>query len=1039
MQLIIVYFETAELSHNMANVEIYDSSNSQLSSDEYSHDEDDDGLMDVAVIGKPQLEQQQTPTKHQQSAKSNTTTNSSSTSTTPSKSTSNETTPRKLSSNDDAILEDGKKPPDSSERTQRQIKQMQRNNNANLYFKRRSIKWLNQRFANKIDYLLRLKQTMPKHLEHERRMNAYRAKKRAFEMAQRARPARPFERTPSHSRTHSRSDSPELICLDDTENEDSPEKPGVEPPPTPRNETHRALVQMLKTPTSPFAVQQEVEAVTVTDTPPAENGSVLNEFLTLKPNAVAEPIIEAAKEQQQPQQLDLTVLSSYKVEVAIEPAVACLELPLEEANLKRRRSSTPPATAEAAETEKRSKPMPAEELDDDIVELITSDMSTVAKQLVAAAATPQPPPPQSATLPKAASLNAINSEATNAATVLKLGSPYSLTTATPAYFGNNPHREQSSKPQIVVDHEVPISYSLELPPTRLEAMEIDYAKPQLEAVPNTMQKSAKDTFAAPYAAHQQQQQQQLLQSAQQLYQQQEQHYQQQLQAAEQQQQEQQRAAELQLQQQQQQRAAQQQQLLQQQQQAALQQQQAAQQQQLQSQQQPQPQQVLPQQQQLPQTPPRSKSRQAQTQTASPQPPPPPPTAGRSSKSRADLNNTNNSDATFHERVRELYTELDEIMTDKVRAVKPELKAFAEEKQRIDSDIRTLDNLIVKKEEEHNRLLHLRCIKGELRARVERKERMLIMREILPSILNKNCNTSDLYGMQSMLLQEYNAPMPNRSATSAMEQLINRVENGIDDVKMLRSALGMLERETSGEGRYDDMQPLQRSNSVPVMRPLPPLLSADRSATYGRQGPVRDVRGLIEDYRREHPEQVPLVGKRSKVQPPPSRYQQLINESKQMTNSSMNLAASSSSSNPSVLQQQPNNHFDGEMPHKPLYNSSPLAAGGRNPNNSRNQSNIDVQYGATHSTHYAEQMHELEAIEKAHRNRIVNNNNHSNYNNRSASAINGPEELQRAGERRCQHCERSKACYVCEGCMNQWYCSQECQTKGWDTHWKSCHN
>ncbi|XP_062133211.1 uncharacterized protein LOC133843602 isoform X2 [Drosophila sulfurigaster albostrigata] len=1030
----------------MANVEIYDSSNSQLSSDEYSHDEDDDGLMDVAVIGKQQQQQQQTPAK--QSSKSNTTTNSSSTETSPSKSTSNETTPRKLSSND--VMESVKKPPDSTEHTQRQIKQMQRNNNANLYFKRRSIKWLNQRAANKIDYLLRLKQTLPKYLDHARRMNAYRAKKRAFEMSQRNRQPRPYDRTPSRSRTHSRSASasPELICLDDTENEDSPEKPAVVPPPTPRNDSQRALIQLMKTPppTAAFAVQLEEEQV---EAPPAENGSVLDEFLTLKPAVAAEPIIEAAvcndiKEQPQQQQLDLTVLSSYKVVEAIEPAVAAnLELPLEEANLKRRRSITPPPTAE-----KRAKPLPiTEELDDDIVEFIPSDMSKQQQpQQTAAPATPAPAqqpstPMQSTPLPKAANLNnSLNAETTAAATVLKLGSPYTLN-ASPAFYG----KELPRKPQLP-EHVSPISYSLELPPTRVEHMEIDYAKSKLEALPNAIQKSAKDTFAAPYAPEQQ-----LLHSAQQLYQQQqqlEQQYQQKLQAAEQQRQLQAAAQQQQQQQQQQQEQQQAAELQLQQQRAAQQQQQQAvnppqQQQPATTQQQP-PQQMLPPPQQ-PQTPPRSKSRPAQTQTTSPQPPPAPSQpAGRSNKSRVDLNSTNNSDAAFHERVRELYTELDEIMTDKVRAVKPELKAFAEEKQRIDSDIRTLDNLIVKKEEEHNRLLHLRCIKGELRARVERKERMLIMREILPSILNKNCNTSDLYGMQSMLLQEYNSPMPNRSATTAMEQLINRVENGIDDVKMLRSALGMLEREATGEARYEDMHPLHRSNSVPVLRPtLPPLVSTDRSANYGRQGPVRDVRGLIEDYRREHPEQVPLVGKRNKVQPPPSRYQQLINESRQLTNASMNLTAASSQL--SQPPQQANNHFDGETPQKPLYNSSPLGAGGRNPNNSRNQSNVDdVQYGATHSTHYAEQMQELVTIEKAHTNRTINNNNHSNYNNRSiVSSTNGPQELQQqqrgGGERRCQHCERSKACYVCEGCMNQWYCSQECQTKGWDTHWKSCHN
>lgn len=60
----------------------------------------------------------------------------------------------------------------------------------------------------------------------------------------------------------------------------------------------------------------------------------------------------------------------------------------------------------------------------------------------------------------------------------------------------------------------------------------------------------------------------------------------------------------------------------------------------------------------------------------------------------------------------------------------------------------------------------------------------------------------------------------------------------------------------------------RRNSVPAMRPPPP--PTDRSAVYGRQGAVRDVRGLIEDFRREHPEELPIVGKRSKLPPPTSR-------------------------------------------------------------------------------------------------------------------------------------------------------------------------
>lgn len=118
----------------MSNVEIYDSSNSQLSSDEYSHDVDDDALMDAAVI------KQQTPTKPKGAQKSHSRT---STETSPAKSSSAATTPRKLSSDLDGNNDGGGKAklrrPASRNLTRRQIQQQQ--DTPNLYFKRRSIKW----------------------------------------------------------------------------------------------------------------------------------------------------------------------------------------------------------------------------------------------------------------------------------------------------------------------------------------------------------------------------------------------------------------------------------------------------------------------------------------------------------------------------------------------------------------------------------------------------------------------------------------------------------------------------------------------------------------------------------------------------------------------------------------------------------------------------------------------------------------------------------------------------------------------------------
>ncbi|XP_030560889.1 mediator of RNA polymerase II transcription subunit 15 [Drosophila novamexicana] len=966
----------------MSNVEIYDSSNSQLSSDEYSHDEDDDALMDVAVS-------KQTPAK---SAKSKSNDSS------PTKTDSTSTTPRKLSDDLDATAAAAStKPPSNREHTQRQIKQMQRDIQANLYFKRRSIKWLNQRVSNKIDYMSQLRRALPKIQAQARRMAEYRAAKRAIERKQQTRQQerRRSGRTPSrsHSRSHTGSLSPELICLDDTENEDSPEKPTDTP--AAGNQPQQQVAS--KTP-PPFTLQLEIES----EATPAENGSVLDEFLTMKPAIAAEPIIEEAAgcnnsiQQQQQQEMQMLPALDLGYKAAIESR-ASLDMPLEEATLKRRRSVTPPSTE--PHVDKRTKSLPTQDMDDDIIEF-SPVYATPAKQaataqqvaVAAAAQLPRPTPPTAPLNKPSISQAAVaqllasrsNTESPSSTSVLKLGSPFTLTPSSDMDF----YAQKKTMHQSQAVDMAAISYSLETPTPPVEAMEIVYpneksladiktsAEPlaQTASAPAVIQQQAAHEahiFATPYAHQQQQQQQQPPQ-----------------------------------------------------------QQQPAQQHQQPPQQQPQQaQQQQPAQQQLPPRPKqRSESNSRQTQTIAA-----PASAQPRNKSSVDLNNSN-SDAVFHQRVKELYTELDEIMSDKVRAVKPELKSYANEKQRIEADIKTLDNLITQKEEEHNRLLHLRCIKEELLARIERKERILIMKEILPSILNKNCSTSELYEMHALLHNEQNAPMPSRHGSSAVEQLINRVENGLDDLKILRGALGLQEKSPScaelsmppPPPQHYETQQLHRRNSVPAMRASLPPIVGDRSSIYGRSAAVH------EDYRREQPEE--LLGKPNKLQPPQSRYQQLINESKQLTGSATDLAASSSyrQQPPDARRSQTNsldNHFDNEMPLKPLYNSSPLAAG-----NQRKSNDTNKQYNEVHSMYRRAEL--LQGLDSLDRGSNPNNrNSNNNISKRMGSTMNGPEEL----ERRCQQCERYKATYMCAGCQNQWYCSRECQVRAWDTHWESCPN
>jgi len=109
---------------DMSNVEIYDSSNSQLSSDEYSHEEGEyDALMDAAVSKE---RPQKLKTKATGSEKPG------------------NAAPEVASTSDkDEKPEIKAAPPSTRAETLRRIRQLQlqRRGWPNLYFKRRSMRW----------------------------------------------------------------------------------------------------------------------------------------------------------------------------------------------------------------------------------------------------------------------------------------------------------------------------------------------------------------------------------------------------------------------------------------------------------------------------------------------------------------------------------------------------------------------------------------------------------------------------------------------------------------------------------------------------------------------------------------------------------------------------------------------------------------------------------------------------------------------------------------------------------------------------------
>lgn len=176
----------------------------------------------------------------------------------------------------------------------------------------------------------------------------------------------------------------------------------------------------------------------------------------------------------------------------------------------------------------------------------------------------------------------------------------------------------------------------------------------------------------------------------------------------------------------------------------------------------------------PQQPRRSET--VSTQTQDPQPSRP------RQRSSIDLNN---SDANFHQQIKDLYTEMDSIMQERVKAVRPDFCSFLDERRRLDADLKTLDKLLAQKEDEYNRLLHLRCVKEELRGRLQRKEIVSVIKDMLPPLLTQSCGTLELQEIHSMLLDEENAPIPSKNGPSAIERCLSSMEKSQLNIKLLK--------------------------------------------------------------------------------------------------------------------------------------------------------------------------------------------------------------------------------------------------------------
>ncbi|XP_043647242.1 titin [Drosophila teissieri] len=998
----------------MTNVEIYDSSNSQLSSDEYSHEEEDyDALMDAAVSKQ---RPQKTKSMGSETEKPG-----------------NGAPESAVATEKDAKPVDAAVPPSTRSETLRRIRQLQlqRGRLPNLYFKRRSIRWLRPNKMEYSSYFDGLKDLVAKRkLKHLVRVNARRRRTYDSRSPSRSRShsrsfsrSRSRSRSRSYSRSRSGSGSPELICLDDTENEESPEKPEPQARVTPIKEN------MSRVPAPPQLNYEMPERKRANTLGSNENGaSILDEFLVKKdPHP---PVFDYGK-----LSACLELEQALKDQSQGDPDVA--ESLVLDATLKRRRSVTPPAIDERRNN--------VEVEDDEIIEFLPVQQR---KPIEAA-------PPLNLQMPSTPTANPLQCQP-----AFKLSTPYSLASPSAAKQSEN---------------STPESYSLNTPTPTATPMEISYPNEKLSnnmrgdaqtfSIQQALPQVAASYAAAPQVAALAQrvpaQAAPLLQaSVQQM------HFPrsappQQLPAAKPPQQQLPSASSSPPQHLARPRLASPHQLVPP---KAVPSQHLAPPQQLGTPRSIPPQQLStarsapPQQVAPPQQPDLSRLASVQPLTpqreaaphqiappqqvhqtpsqpylapivapnfAVPQQPQPrrsdtvstqtqglqSPTSSSTTRQKSSID-LNNSDANFHYRIKELFEEFNTIMIDKIDSVRPENDSLRKERERIDADLATLDKLIAQKEEEYNRLLHLRCVKKELHDRLQRKERMTLIRDLLPVLLNKSCSADELREMQAMLEEEQDAPMASKQGLSAVEKCLNFAEYNQNNIRLLRGIMGLKERAPPANPRYfEEDQMLFRRDSMPASH------QSMRDQRY-------DSRDVVNDHQPERsPDRAPLA-KRPKLMHPQDRNQE-------MSSSSANLSATLSESLNKIkaLKKRSrfsniplDNNLDNESLIEPLFNSSPMV--------SHRQLANRQHYQELHSANSNDQ-EKAEKKHRSHKNKPHKSTHKSHRESSNSATTNG-----KTG-RHCHECKLYEATYMCSNCQNQWYCSRECQLRGWDSHYRTC--
>ncbi|XP_033242812.1 bromodomain-containing protein 4 isoform X2 [Drosophila miranda] len=1015
----------------MSNSEIYDPSNSDLSSDEYATEEDDDALMDAAVSKQPPPPP---PKETQSSVESSSMPEKASvlaSTKPPGSSVELPLPPTPMPAPNDK----GTKPPATRKETLLRIRQIRARKKNFGYYKNRSVRWLRKLHQFPNSKLDDLKKFFPLYKAHYKRLADFwsdRAAYRQLLLVRQSYSSSSRSRSCSHSRSNSRSrsrfrsrsrsesNSLELICLDDTENEDSPEK--VEPAQTAR--------QM-----SPVKEDKEksipLRQIEFDKKPPPlapENGSVLDEFLTMKP-----PINQILKQQVDK---EITAYELAQFSAAMKQLTEnTQQQPKEEAPttvapnepLKRRRSVTPPPLTSSQD--KRPRPIPdPDDDDDDRIEFIpvvqpaqespNRALVTPQQYLQPQMQRPQHPPVQEKPQQQQLQQPLKDKPQQQPQQPQQQQPPPQIQMQIQKRKPQHPQQHHPLQPQVPQPHSQPLQHKPQKlqPDPKVQHPQSQHPHPQNQQPQQTLQqkplqdpRSPGFQLGTPYSlapvagsgSGAIQQAVNLTAMAYSLNTPSPQAVPMEISYP---------TAKL--------------------------PQTAANPMNLQMPTQahqprapppasPQPQ-IQPQAQTfaVPQQPKPRRSETVSTQTPKTAQAPQPaaqnqipstaqnPSLGRPKPPLMDLGN---DDANFHYHLLSLYEEMDTQLKAKISQVKPELKALAKERERIEFEMKNLDRQILKHEDEGNRLQYLRLVQNELRIRLERKERLAIIKSMVPNLIGQNCSISELSEMQAML-----ALNTEDAAAVSMERCLNKMEQNRSNIEVLRSALGLKAPEREPTASPTHRQAPRQMEEFPQHRSrnsLPPL-----------RGSTHDINNFFDSKRHSEERSAPSSNLGH-------IFSQTQNSQRLPNSPSLEILTGRQGHVRAQVQTPPHHRSQSSL-HcpsgienliMPLYNSSPLAGQQRKHDEMHSNYNNESYSSGGQQPQTNTQP---QCIAKTFDNR--SNRLQTSGPGEGVIMMNG-----QGGEHNCMECGKNQADFICANCKVQCYCSRECQLRDWDAHYPLC--